>query len=279
MSLRRIVAVSARLRPLAAGAALLCLSSESVRAAGPTVEAALAQVPTQKNVDYDRPTAAEAKTCTIAKERDGSINLLVVRGPSGEVLRAFADTNGDGTVDRFSYYKDGVEVYRDIDANHDKKVDQSRWLNSAGSRWGVDEDGNSAIDAWKVLSAEEASAEIVEAVKNRDAAAFARLLPTKDDLQAAGFEGDRRPQGLRRRGRRPETARRRRPLGEHAHPAAARRAAGRDARRDQGCDGLRQRRGDRRCQGRRQSGVRRVARTLRGLLAADRRAAAGRRDW
>jgi thiol-disulfide isomerase/thioredoxin len=191
MSLRRIVAVSARLRPLAAGAALLCLSSESVRAAGPTVEAALAQVPTQKNVDYDRPTAAEAKTCTIAKERDGSINLLVVRGPSGEVLRAFADTNGDGTVDRFSYYKDGVEVYRDIDANHDKKVDQSRWLNSAGSRWGVDEDGNSAIDAWKVLSAEEASAEIVEAVKNRDAAAFARLLPTKDDLQAAGFEGDR----------------------------------------------------------------------------------------
>lgn len=191
MSLRRRVVVSGRQYALAAVVVAACYAGGSIRAAGPTVEDALAQVPAQKSVDYDRPTAAEAKTCTIGKERDGAINALVVRGPSGDVLRAFADTNGDGTVDRFSYYKDGIEVYRDIDSNHDKKVDQSRWLNSAGSRWGVDEDGNASLDTWKMISAEEASAEIVEAIKNRDAAAFTRLLPTKADLQAAGFEGER----------------------------------------------------------------------------------------
>lgn len=206
MSVRRLVAVShslgraavgGLLRPAVIGIATgvviagTVLCPGAVEAAGPTVEDALARVPAQKNVEYDRPTPAEAKACTIGKEREGAVNVLVVRGPAGELLRAFADTNGDGTVDRFSYFKDGVEVYRDIDSNHDKKVDQSRWLNSAGSRWGADDDGNSTIDVWKMISAEETSAEIVEAVKNRDAAAFARLLPTKAELMAAGFEGER----------------------------------------------------------------------------------------
>jgi thiol-disulfide isomerase/thioredoxin len=178
--------------PCAATALLIAgVAAPAARAAQPTVEYALGLVPAQKNVEYDRPTAAEAKNCTIDMEKEGGVNAWVVRGPSGEVLRAFADTNGNRVVDRWSYYKDGLEVYRDLDADHDTKVDQSRWLSAAGSRWGVDEDGNGSIDAWKMLSAEEASAEIVEALKNRDAAAFARLLPTKADLQAAGFEGDR----------------------------------------------------------------------------------------
>ena len=42
-----------------------------------------------------------------------------------------------------------------------------------------------------MLSAEEATAEAVAALRDRDAAAFARLLPSKADLQAAGFEGQR----------------------------------------------------------------------------------------
>jgi len=179
MPLRRFVACSAPLCRVVAAVAVAVAGGAGgsiSAAAGPTVDDALARVPAQQGVEYDRPTAAEAKTCTIGKEKEGAINALVVRGPSGDLLRAFADTNGDGTVDRFSYYKDGIEVYRDIDSNFDKKIDQSRWLNSAGSRWGMDEDGNSTLDAWK---------------KNRDAAAFARLLPTKAELQAAGFEGER----------------------------------------------------------------------------------------
>ncbi|MFM8434606.1 MAG: redoxin family protein, partial [Planctomycetia bacterium] len=94
----------------------------------------------------------------------------------------------DRVVDRWSYYKDGAEVYRDVDSNHNAKADQARWLGAGGSRWGVDEDENGTIDAWKTISAEEATAEIVDALKSREASVFTRLLPTNADLQAAGFE-------------------------------------------------------------------------------------------
>ena len=169
-------------------AALATLGSA---AAAPSVEEALAVQPKQKRVDYDRLKPDDAKSATMSQEKEGGVSALVVRGPGGQVLRAFADTNGNRVVDRWSYYKDGVEVYRDIDSDHDTKVDQSRWLNSAGGRWAVYRDANDTIDAWLAISAEEATAEVVDALRDRDAAAFARLLPTKEDLKTAGFEGER----------------------------------------------------------------------------------------
>ena len=162
----------------------------SAHAAAPTAESALALTPRQKNVDCSNPSAAEIGKSTIKQEKEGGVSALVVRGPSGEVLRAFADTDANRVVDRWSYYKDGVEIYREIDANKDTKPDEYRWLAGAGGRWGVDQNGDGVIDAWKVISAEEATAEIVAAVRDRDAAAFGRLLPTGDDLKAAGFEGE-----------------------------------------------------------------------------------------
>jgi len=165
--------------------------SRDLEAAGPTVEYALGLRPSQKDVDYDSPDAAALKNATIKTEKSGGASAFVVRGPSGEILRVFADTNADRVVDRWSYYKDGVEVFRDIDSNHNTKVDQSRWLNSAGSRWGVDQDENGTIEVWKAISPEEVCRELVEAIKSRDAAIFQRLLPTKADLEAAGFEGQR----------------------------------------------------------------------------------------
>jgi len=165
--------------------------SATADAAGPTVEYALGLRPSQKDVDYDRPEGDAAKNATIKTEKSGAASAFVVRGATGEILRVFADTNADRVVDRWSYYKDGVEVFRDIDSNHNAKVDQSRWLNSAGSRWGLDEDENGVIDAWKAISAEEVCRELVEAIKARDEAAFKRLLPSKADLEAAGFEGQR----------------------------------------------------------------------------------------
>ena len=170
-------------------AGLACLGLGTVAAAAqPSVEYALGLVPFQKEVDCDRPTPEEAKNATIKMEKEGGLNAWVVRGPRGEVLRSFADTNGDRIVDRWSYYKDGVEVYRDIDSNHNAKADQARWLNSAGTRWGIDDDENGTIDTWKMLSAEEATAQVVAAIATRDPAVFNRLLPTRAELEAAGFE-------------------------------------------------------------------------------------------
>ena len=172
-----------------------------VRAAQPTVADALALQPRQKNVDYDRPAADAVGRCAIGQEKIDGVTALVVRGPGGEVLRAFADTNGNRVVDRWSYFKDGVEVYRDVDSDHDTKADQCRWLNSAGGRWATDADADGVIEAWRQLSAEEATAEVVDALRAKDAAAFARLLPTKADLEAAGFEGDRLADLMARVGR------------------------------------------------------------------------------
>jgi len=169
---------------------VLALAAMPALAAGPTVEDALAIKPRQKGVDCSEPSADEMKRATIKQEKEAGAGALVVRGPSGEVLRAFADTNGDRVVDRWSFYKDGLEVYREIDADNDKKAEEYRWLGGGGSRWGVDTNGDQAIDVWKSISAEEATAEVVAAIRDRDVAAFARLLPTKADLEAAGFAGE-----------------------------------------------------------------------------------------
>ena len=89
-------------------------------------------------------------------------------------------------VDQWSFYKDGVEVYREMAAKPGKK-DQFRWLNTAGTRWGVDTVGNGQLTAWKVISAEEATAEIVAAVANRDSDRFARVLLTDEELTSLGL--------------------------------------------------------------------------------------------
>ena len=62
-------------------------------------------------------------------------------------------------------------------------------MSSAGSirparRWGVDADGNGKLTAWKAISAEEVTAEIVAAVANRDSDRFARVLLTADELSS-----------------------------------------------------------------------------------------------
>ena len=92
----------------------------------------------QPGVDYDRPTAEQAAKCKIvAKRIDGHMGWIV-ESPEGVILRKFVDTNDDKVVDQWSYYKDGLEVYRDIDSKYTGKVDQCRWFHTGGTRWGLD---------------------------------------------------------------------------------------------------------------------------------------------
>lgn len=170
-------------------AGLVWASPSLVLAAQPTVEYALGLKPFQEDVDYDQPTRDGASGASIKMEKEGGVTAWVVRDARGQILRSFADTNGDRVVDRWSYYREGQEIYRDIDANFNTKADQARWLNAAGSRWGIDNDENGVLDSWKVISAEEATAEIVAALRGRDVARFRRLLPTAAELKDAGFEG------------------------------------------------------------------------------------------
>ena len=160
--------------------------SNFVFAAQPSVEYALGLKPKQ-SVDYDIPDEQEAKAATLSMEKANGMTSWVVRSAQGILLRRFADTNGNRVVDQWSYCKDGLEVYRDIDTDHNTNPDQCRWLGVAGSRWGIDANEDGSIDAWKVLSPEEATAEIIRALANREPAIFDRLLPSEVELDEIGF--------------------------------------------------------------------------------------------
>ena len=123
----------------------------------------------------------------------------VLRNPKGQVIRNFVDTDSDNRVDQWSYFKDGVEVYRDIDSNHNGKADQCRWLNTAGTRLGIDKNEDRVIDVWEIISPEEVSSELVAAIRDNDKPRFERLLVSS----RAGAPGPRRDQV----GRRSETSR------------------------------------------------------------------------
>ncbi|MGD0654844.1 MAG: thioredoxin-like domain-containing protein [Thermoguttaceae bacterium] len=156
-------------------------------AATPTVEQALNLTPVQPGVDYDRPGPQEIPKCKIlAKKINGQVGWIV-EGPDGTILRKFVDTNGDNVVDQWSYYKDGIEVYRDIDSNFNGKADQHRWFNTGGTRWGLDPKEDGTIESWKSISAEEVTAEVVAALAARDQDRFARVLLASDELKNLGL--------------------------------------------------------------------------------------------
>ena len=159
----------------------------AVMATTPTADQALSLIPVQQGVDYDRPGSKDASNCKIiAKKINGQVGWIV-EGPDGAILRRFIDTNGDNVVDQWSYYKDGVEVYRDIDSNFNGKADQHRWFNTGGTRWGLDLKEDGVIDSWKTISAEEVTAEVVAALAARDADRFARVVLSSDELQNMGL--------------------------------------------------------------------------------------------
>jgi len=160
-------------------------------AANPSAEQALKLVPVQAGVDYDRPGEAETAKCKMTpKKIDGYVGWIV-ESPNGAILRRFVDSNGDNVVDQWSYYKDGLEVYRDIDTNHNGKADQYRWFHTGGSRWGIDHNEDGVIDEWKAISAEEVTAEIVAAIAARDPDRFARLVLTAEELASLGLGKER----------------------------------------------------------------------------------------
>ena len=173
------------LAPLAAA----LLSASSAWAAKPSPAEALSITPTQADVDYDRPAKDDVARCTVETETTGGISGIVLRGPAGQILRRFLDTNGDNNVDQWCYYKDGIETYRDIDTDFEKKakVNECRWLGTAGTRWGIDDNQDGTIDRWKQISPEEVTAELVAAIRDKDLARFRTLLLNDSETESLGL--------------------------------------------------------------------------------------------
>ena len=68
------------------------------------------------------------------------------------------------------------------------KPDQYRWLNGGGSKWGIDDNKAARpdfhIDRWRVISAEEVSQEILQALITKDFARLERLLISDAEVKA-----------------------------------------------------------------------------------------------
>lgn len=166
------------------GAVMLLMGTGRLFAQNKQLETALAFKPSQADVDYEIADQAKSSNYKMTVERQGKSSGWVVTGPGGQVLRRFVDSNADNVVDQWRYYLNGIEVYRDLDTNFDSKIDQCRWLNNAGSRWGVDTNADGKLDEWKQISAEEASREAVRALVKRDVQALKMILLSQEDLKS-----------------------------------------------------------------------------------------------
>jgi hypothetical protein len=153
----------------------------------PSAAAILQRIPPhQAGIPCSMPTEQEMAACTVELVigKNGG-NGWLVRDPQGRPLRRFFDTNGDRQPDIWSYYRDGVEIYREIDTAFSKpaKPNQFRWMNTAGMKWGVDVDGDGKIDLWRMISPEEVSQEIVQALITRDAGRLQALFLNEADYK------------------------------------------------------------------------------------------------
>ncbi len=176
-----------RCRSCLAGVALLGLSVPVWSAGNPTPADMLRYKPVQKGVSYATPAAADVEKCEVKLTRTKNNGwVLTLVDPKGVTLRKFADTNGDNYPDQWAYFKEGIEVYREIDSNFNGKRDQYRWLYTGGSRVAVDraEKENGAIEAWTALSLEELSQEVVRSVAARDYSILEKVLLSQEDLKA-----------------------------------------------------------------------------------------------
>ena len=155
----------------------------------PSAKLSLSLRPVQK-VAIDTPAEADFPKCKVKIESNKKGAGWVVYGPQGQILRRFVDTNRDGVVDTWRYYQNGLEVYRDVDSDFNKKVDQSRWINIGGTRWGIDSNEDGSIDSWKQISAEEASREAVLALAQRDVKRLQAVLLSSENLKGLGIAAE-----------------------------------------------------------------------------------------
>lgn len=169
---------------------VLLLTGSVLTAAKPTTKQALSLKPVQAGIEYDRPTGEELAKCRVAAIRDQGLSGWMVLGSASQTLRRFVDSNKDNRIDQWCYFLNGIEVYRDIDSDHNGKAEQYRWLGTAGSRWGLDTNEDGVIDRWKEISPEEVTAEVVAALRDRDEKRFRRILLTKAELKNLSLGSD-----------------------------------------------------------------------------------------
>jgi hypothetical protein len=162
-------------------AGCLLFGSGAARAADP---AQILRFQPKQQVQISTPTPQEVASCRVkwTKNQTGGTWLLV--DGQDRPLRRLIDLDGDNKPDVWCYYLDGVEVYREMDTDHSGEPSQYRWLNSGGMKWGVAYNRDHKIGSWKMISAEEVSQEIVQALITKDWARIQALFISESELKA-----------------------------------------------------------------------------------------------
>ncbi len=159
-------------------------------------EDVLDRKPTQPNVAVTTPTGDDLAGCkaepvTWPKQGNNPAPTgVVVKDSQGRLVRQFIDTTGSkdpAKANIWSYYLNGAEVYREVDGNGNGKPDQFRWLGANGGKWGLDIDEDGQVDAWHMISPEELSQELFQAILTRNAKKVEALLPSDQDLKSLGL--------------------------------------------------------------------------------------------
>jgi thiol-disulfide isomerase/thioredoxin len=158
--------------------------------AAPTVAQMLTFKPRQEGVVCTTPADDKQAGCKVELLKSGRGSGWVLKDEDGNLLRRFFDSNADNHIDVWAYYKDGVEVYAEIDSDFKGKPDQYRWFNAGGCKWGIDENRDGRIDSWKVISPEEVSQELLAALINHDFARLQPLLLTEAELKTLDLPSD-----------------------------------------------------------------------------------------
>jgi hypothetical protein len=159
----------------------------------PAPEKLLEFRPTLPGVDFDTPAdqkAIDACKVELVVVQNRSIGYAL-RDGQGKMLRRFVAARGR-SMDQWSYYQDGFEVYRESDLDGDQRPDEVRWMNAGGSRVALVKKGK--VAGWKQISAEESSKVfvqgLVQAIAGGDAALLETVMATPDELAAAGLPRD-----------------------------------------------------------------------------------------
>ena len=155
----------------------------------PTVAQMLSIKPKFDDVAISNPTGDELKDCQVrsvlnSDKKNIGVELIDSRK---QIVRRYFASKDPAKMNVWSFYKDGVEVFRQIDSDMDGKVDQYRWLGAAGMKWGVSRNQDGKIDAWQIIAAEEVAQEAFTALATGDLGRLKALYISADEIKSLGI--------------------------------------------------------------------------------------------
>ena len=157
-----------------------------------TPEEAFKVQPRQKGVTVSTPTPDVAQQCKVEKipsPTDPKATMgYLVRDPSGQTVRQFVSYDGK-SFNIIAFYVNGAEAYREVYPPGATEPYQFRWLGSNGTKWGLDKNRDGTIDEWVVISPEELSQELLQAVLTKDVKRAEALTLNKANVDAMGLKG------------------------------------------------------------------------------------------